>query len=193
MGYWHTNSVPDILEENYIPLSTQSQASTPVIPSEPEGSKGKGKRNSEGLITAKRWTPIATQRNKKPQNSASMQVKPTLSTCTGKITVINPVVTYKGKLPKSADNKFVQGTVKGRYPNNIKFFDCLQTLICHLYNSETLASKRTNQRTENAFPEPEHLEEETLGPVVDGKTLREILPTLPCKIWINFFSSTNSS
>ncbi|MBW0548955.1 hypothetical protein O181_088670, partial [Austropuccinia psidii MF-1] len=89
--YWHKNSVPDILEENYILLEIQSQANTPVTPSEPEGSKGKGKRHSEGLITAKKWTPIATWRNRKPQTSSSIQGKPTLTTCTGKITIINPV------------------------------------------------------------------------------------------------------
>ncbi|MBW0548795.1 hypothetical protein O181_088510 [Austropuccinia psidii MF-1] len=53
----------------------------------------------------------------------------------------------------------------------------MQTLICHLYTSENLASKRTNQRTEKACPEPEDLEEDTLDTVVDGK--REIIPTLP--------------
>ncbi|MBW0572941.1 hypothetical protein O181_112656, partial [Austropuccinia psidii MF-1] len=100
------------VEEKYIPLETKSQANTPVTHSEPESSKGKGKRHSEGLITSKKGTPIATQRNRKPQSSASIQGKPTLTTCTGKITIINPVVTSKGKLPKSADNKFVQGTVK---------------------------------------------------------------------------------
>ncbi|MBW0588209.1 hypothetical protein O181_127924, partial [Austropuccinia psidii MF-1] len=56
--------------------------------------------------------PIATQRNRKPQNSASIQGKPTLTACTGKITVINPVVTFKGELPKAEENKFLQGTVK---------------------------------------------------------------------------------
>ncbi|MBW0544539.1 hypothetical protein O181_084254, partial [Austropuccinia psidii MF-1] len=111
-------------EENYIPLETQSQANTPVTPSEPEGSKGKGKRHSGGLITAKKWTPIATQRSRKPQNSASIQV------------------------------------------------------ICHLYTSETLASKGTSQRTEKAFPEPEDLEEDTLDTVVDGKAMRGIISTL---------------
>ncbi|MBW0542984.1 hypothetical protein O181_082699 [Austropuccinia psidii MF-1] len=124
----------DSVEENYIPLETQSQDNTPVTPSEPEGSKGKGKRHNEGLITAKKRTPIATQRNRKPQNSASIKGKPTLTTCTGKITIINPVVTSKRKLPKSADNIFVQGTFKG-----------------------------TNQRTEMACPEPEDLEEDTLN------------------------------
>ncbi|MBW0570807.1 hypothetical protein O181_110522, partial [Austropuccinia psidii MF-1] len=143
-------------EENYIPLETQSQANTPVTPSEPEGSKGKGKRYSEGLIKAKKWTPIATQRNRKPQKSASIQGKPTVTTCTGKIIIINPVVTSKGKLPKSAESKFVQGTVK-----------------------ENLASKGTNQRTEKACPEPEDVEEDTLDTVVDGNTLREVIPTLP--------------
>ncbi|MBW0487241.1 hypothetical protein O181_026956 [Austropuccinia psidii MF-1] len=123
---------------------------------------GKGKRHSEGLITAKRWTPIATQRNRKPQNYASTQGKPTLTTCTGNITVINPVVTSKGKLPKAADNKFVQGTVK-----------------------ETFISKCTSQRTEKACPEPEDLEEDTLDTVVDGKTLREIIPTLPFTFQFN--------
>ncbi|MBW0498301.1 hypothetical protein O181_038016 [Austropuccinia psidii MF-1] len=63
------------LEENYISLEIQSQAITPVTPSEPEGRKGKGKRHR-------------------------------------KITVINPVVTSKGKFPKAADNKSVEGTVK---------------------------------------------------------------------------------
>ncbi|MBW0518594.1 hypothetical protein O181_058309 [Austropuccinia psidii MF-1] len=110
----------DSVEENFIPLEPQSQGSAPVIPSEPE-SKGKGKRHSERLITAKTWTPIATQRIRKPQTSASIQGKPTLRTCTGKITVIAAVVTFKGKLLKSVDNKFVQGTVNGRYANKIKF------------------------------------------------------------------------
>ncbi|MBW0534593.1 hypothetical protein O181_074308 [Austropuccinia psidii MF-1] len=58
------------------------------------------------------WTPIATQRNRKPQNSASIQGKNTLTNFTGKITIINPVVTSKGKFPKAAENIFVQGTVK---------------------------------------------------------------------------------
>ncbi|MBW0558258.1 hypothetical protein O181_097973 [Austropuccinia psidii MF-1] len=80
--------------------------------------------------------------NGKPQNSATIQGKPTLTTCTGKITIINPVVTSKVKFPKSAGNKFVQGTVK-----------------------ETLASKGTNQRTDKACPEPEDLAEDTLDTV----------------------------
>ncbi|MBW0484955.1 hypothetical protein O181_024670 [Austropuccinia psidii MF-1] len=62
------------MEENYTPLETQSEKNRSVTPSEPEGSKGKGKRHREGLITANKWTPIATQRNRKPQNSASIQV-----------------------------------------------------------------------------------------------------------------------
>ncbi|MBW0473000.1 hypothetical protein O181_012715 [Austropuccinia psidii MF-1] len=160
--YWHTNSVPDILEENYIPLETQSQPNTPLTPSEPDSSNEKGKRHSEGLITAKKWTPIATQRNRKPQNSASIQGKSSLTTWAGKITIINPVVTSKGKLPKSADNKFVQGTVK-----------------------ETLASKGTYQRTEKACSEPEDLEEDPLDTVVDSKTLRKIIPTLPFTFQLN--------
>ncbi|MBW0548964.1 hypothetical protein O181_088679, partial [Austropuccinia psidii MF-1] len=126
-------------EENYIPLETQSQANTPVTPSEPEGSKGKGETHSEGLITEKKWTPIATQRRRKPRNLASIQGKPILTAFTGKISIINPVVTSKGKFPKSADNKSLQGTVK-----------------------ETLASRGTNQRTERACPEPE---EDTLDAV----------------------------
>ncbi|MBW0561736.1 hypothetical protein O181_101451 [Austropuccinia psidii MF-1] len=109
------------MEENYIPLETQSQANTPVTPSEPEGQKGKGKRHSEGLITAKRWTSIGTQRNSKPQKSASIQGKPTLTTCTVKMTIINPVITSKGKFPKSEDNKFVQGTVKAVHLRNHGF------------------------------------------------------------------------
>ncbi|MBW0564622.1 hypothetical protein O181_104337 [Austropuccinia psidii MF-1] len=143
------------LLEDYIPVETQSQANTQVTPSEREGSKGKGKRHSEGLITEKKWTPIDTQRSRKPQNSASIEGKPTPTVCTGKITIINPVLTSKVKFPKSADSKFVQGTVK-----------------------ETLASRKTNHRTEKACPEPEDLEEDILDTVVHGKTLREIIPTL---------------
>ncbi|MBW0530682.1 hypothetical protein O181_070397 [Austropuccinia psidii MF-1] len=152
----------NFVEENYIPIETQSQANRPVTPSEPEGSNHKGKRHSEGLIKAKTWTPIATQRNRKLQNFASIQGKPTLTTCTGKITVINPAVPSKGKLPKAADNRFVQGTVK-----------------------DTLVSKGTSKRTEKAFTEPEDLEEDTLDTVVDGKALREIIPTLPFKFQFN--------
>ncbi|MBW0480186.1 hypothetical protein O181_019901 [Austropuccinia psidii MF-1] len=91
-------------------------------------------------------------------NSASIQGKPTLTTCIGKLTVINPVVTSKGKFPKEADKEFVQ---------------------------ETLASKGTCQRTEKAFPEPEDLEEDTLGTVANGKALREIIPTLPFTFQFN--------
>ncbi|MBW0491564.1 hypothetical protein O181_031279 [Austropuccinia psidii MF-1] len=88
--------------------------------------------------------------------------KPTLTACKGKITILNPVVTSKGKFPKSEDNKFVQGTVK-----------------------ETLAFKGTNQRTKKAIPEPEGLEDNTLDTVVDGQTLREIIPTLPFTFQFN--------
>ncbi|MBW0569991.1 hypothetical protein O181_109706 [Austropuccinia psidii MF-1] len=107
-------------------------------------------------------TPISTQRSRKTQKSASMHGNPTLTAGTGKITIINPVVSSKGKLPKSADNKFVQGTVK-----------------------ETLASKGTNQRTGKACTEPEDLEEDTLDIVVDGKTPMEIIPTLPFTFQFN--------
>ncbi|MBW0561272.1 hypothetical protein O181_100987, partial [Austropuccinia psidii MF-1] len=79
-----------------------------------------------------------------------------------KIRIINPVVTSKGKFPKSADNKFVQGTVK-----------------------EILTSKGTNQRTEKICPEPEDLKEDTLDTVVDGKTRREIISTLPFTLQFN--------
>ncbi|MBW0464388.1 hypothetical protein O181_004103 [Austropuccinia psidii MF-1] len=152
----------DSVKENYIPLVTQAQANTPVAPSEAEGSKGKGKRDSEGLIKAKRWKPMGTKRNRKPLSSASMKGKPTLTTCTGKITVINPVVTCKGKLPKAVDSELVQSTGK-----------------------ETLAYKGTSQRTEKACPEPEDLVEDTLVTVVDGKKLREIKTTLPFTFQFN--------
>ncbi|MBW0483223.1 hypothetical protein O181_022938 [Austropuccinia psidii MF-1] len=102
------------------------------------------------------WTQISTQTSRKPQISASIQGKPTLITCTGKITIVHPVLTSKGKFPKEVDKTFVQGTVKG-----------------------TLETQGTSQRTEKACPEPEDLEEDTLDTVVDGKTLREIIPTLP--------------
>ncbi|MBW0563889.1 hypothetical protein O181_103604 [Austropuccinia psidii MF-1] len=148
--------LPTIMEENYIPLETQSQADKEVTPSKPEGSKLKGKRHSEGLITANNWTPISTQMNRKPRNAASIQGKITLTTCTGKITIINLVVTSKGKLPKAVGTKFVQGTFKG-----------------------------TSQRIEKAFPEPQDLEEDTLDTVADGKTLREVIQTLTFTLQFN--------
>ncbi|MBW0471199.1 hypothetical protein O181_010914 [Austropuccinia psidii MF-1] len=40
---------------------------------EPESSKGKGKKQSKSLITTKKWTPISTQMSRKPQNSESIQ------------------------------------------------------------------------------------------------------------------------
>ncbi|MBW0574410.1 hypothetical protein O181_114125, partial [Austropuccinia psidii MF-1] len=123
---------------------------------------GKEKRHRKGLITAKTWTPIATQRNRKPQNSESIEGKPTLTTCTQNITVINPVVTSNGKLLKAVENNFIQGTV-----------------------NESLVSKSTSQRKGKAFPEPEDLEEDTLDTVVDCKTLREIITTLPFPFQFN--------
>ncbi|MBW0575514.1 hypothetical protein O181_115229 [Austropuccinia psidii MF-1] len=42
-----------------------------------------------------------------------------------------------------------------------------------------LESQGTSQWTEEAPSEPEYLEEHTLDTVVDSKTLREIIPTLP--------------
>ncbi|MBW0566642.1 hypothetical protein O181_106357 [Austropuccinia psidii MF-1] len=67
--------------------------------------KGKGKKNSESIIKTKKWTPIATQRPRKPWNSASIQGEPILITCTGRITVINPVVASKGKFPKAVEHR----------------------------------------------------------------------------------------
>ncbi|MBW0482327.1 hypothetical protein O181_022042 [Austropuccinia psidii MF-1] len=132
----------DSVEKNYIPLETLSQANIPVTPSEPECSKGKGKRHGESLITAKKWTPIATQRSRKPRNSESMQGKPILTTCTAKINIINQAATCKGKFPTSADRKFVQGTVK-----------------------ETLPSKETIQTTKKACSEAQDLEQDNLDTV----------------------------
>ncbi|MBW0519403.1 hypothetical protein O181_059118 [Austropuccinia psidii MF-1] len=80
----------------------------------PKSADNKFEQGSTKGKYPKRWKPIATKRNIKPQNSASIQGKPTLTTSTGNITVINPVVTSKGKFPKAEDKKFVQGTVKGK-------------------------------------------------------------------------------
>ncbi|MBW0574590.1 hypothetical protein O181_114305 [Austropuccinia psidii MF-1] len=44
---------------------------------------------------------------------------------------------------------------------------------------ETLESQGTSQRTDKACPEPDDLEEDILDTLVDGKTWREIIPTLP--------------
>ncbi|MBW0536350.1 hypothetical protein O181_076065 [Austropuccinia psidii MF-1] len=57
--------------------------------------------------------------------------------------------------------------------------------MCHLFASGTLASKGANQRTQKACQEPEDLEEDTLDTVVDGKKLREIIPTLPFTFQFN--------
>ncbi|MBW0473340.1 hypothetical protein O181_013055 [Austropuccinia psidii MF-1] len=181
---YNCNYCNTTVEENYIPLETQSQANTPVTLSEPEVSKGKGKRHSEGLITEKKWTPIATQRNRKTQNSASIQGKPTLTTCTGKITIINPAVTSKGKFSKAINSKFVKGTVKGKYPKNIKFL----TSCKHRYvtcKPQRPWFPKAPARGQKACPEPEYLEEDTLDTVVDGKTWREIIPTLPSTFQLN--------
>ncbi|MBW0489649.1 hypothetical protein O181_029364 [Austropuccinia psidii MF-1] len=134
----------------------------PVEPSDTEGNKGKGERHSESLITTKKWTHISTQRSKKPQASASIQGKPTLITCTGKITVINLAVTSKGKLPKEVVKNFLQGTVKG-----------------------TLESQETSPSTDKTCSEPEDQELDTLDTVVDGKTLRKKIPTLPLTFKFN--------
>ncbi|MBW0499836.1 hypothetical protein O181_039551 [Austropuccinia psidii MF-1] len=49
----------------------------------------------------------------------------------------------------------------------------------------TLESQGTSQKTEKACPEPEDLEEDTLDTVIDGKTLREMIPTLPFTLQLN--------
>ncbi|MBW0483096.1 hypothetical protein O181_022811 [Austropuccinia psidii MF-1] len=85
-----------------------------------------------------------------------MQGKPTLITCTGKIKVIIPVVTYKGKFPKAVEKKFLQGTFKG-----------------------ILESQETSQRTDKDCLALEDQELDTLDTIVGCKTLREIIPTLP--------------
>ncbi|MBW0473521.1 hypothetical protein O181_013236 [Austropuccinia psidii MF-1] len=135
---------------------------TPVIPSDTEGNKHNGERCSEGIITTKKWTPISTQRARKPQSSASIQGKPTLITCIEQITIINPVVTSKGKFPKAVNKKSVQGTVKG-----------------------ILESQGPNQRTDKDCSETEEQGLDTLDTIVDGKTLKEIILTLPFTFQFN--------
>ncbi|MBW0571813.1 hypothetical protein O181_111528 [Austropuccinia psidii MF-1] len=54
-----------------------------------------------------------------------------------------------------------------------------------LYTSGTTESQGTSQRTEKACSGPEDLEEDTLDTVVDGKSLREIIPTLPFTFQFN--------
>ncbi|MBW0462180.1 hypothetical protein O181_001895 [Austropuccinia psidii MF-1] len=138
------------MEENFIPLETQSQDKTPVATLDIEGKKGKGKRHSESLITSKKWIPSATKRTRKPQISASIQGKTALINYTGMINKIKPVVTFKGKFPKAVDNKFVQGTVKG-----------------------ILESQRTSQRTDKDCLE---LADQCLDTGVDSRKLRKSQP-----------------
>ncbi|MBW0519455.1 hypothetical protein O181_059170 [Austropuccinia psidii MF-1] len=54
-----------------------------------------------------------------------------------------------------------------------------------MYTSGTLESHGTSQRIEKACPEPEDLEVAPLDTVVDGKTLMEIIPTLPLAFSFN--------
>ncbi|MBW0480990.1 hypothetical protein O181_020705 [Austropuccinia psidii MF-1] len=148
------------MEETFVPLHTKSQDNPPVTPSETNNmQKGKGKRNSESLRPAKNWTPIATQRLRKPCDCPSIQGEPAFMTCTVKITLINPVVISKCKFPKAEEHKFVKRTVK-----------------------ETFASQGTSQRKEKNFSEPEY---QGLGSMVNGKTLREIKPRPPLTFKFN--------
>ncbi|MBW0520348.1 hypothetical protein O181_060063 [Austropuccinia psidii MF-1] len=125
------------------------------------------------------WKPISTQRNIRAQNSASIQGQPNLPTCTGNITIINPVVTSKGKLPKAVDRKFGQGPLKGKYPKNIELLTACKHLYVTFTPQKPWLKKETSQRIEKACPEPEDLEENIVDTVVDGKKLREIIPPLP--------------
>ncbi|MBW0496862.1 hypothetical protein O181_036577, partial [Austropuccinia psidii MF-1] len=52
-------------------------------------------------------------------------------------------------------------------------------------NLTSLVSQGTSPRTEKAFSGPEDLEEDILGTVGDGKTLRKIIPTLPFTFQLN--------
>ncbi|MBW0475768.1 hypothetical protein O181_015483 [Austropuccinia psidii MF-1] len=138
--------------------------------------KGKGKRHSENLINRKNWKPIDTQKTRKPEDSASRHGKKTLINCTRKITISNTAVTSKEKFTKAAAKKLIQGTVKGKYPKKRNVFDFLKTLICPLYNSGTLESQETSQRTDQDCSKPN---DQGLDSIVDGRTLREIIPMLP--------------
>ncbi|MBW0552325.1 hypothetical protein O181_092040 [Austropuccinia psidii MF-1] len=51
--------------------------------------------------------------------------------------------------------------------------------------SGILESQGNSQRIEKACLEPEDMEEDTLDKVVDGKTLREIIPTLSFTLQFN--------
>ncbi|MBW0524162.1 hypothetical protein O181_063877 [Austropuccinia psidii MF-1] len=84
--------------------------------------KGKEKREMELLITEKKWTPIAPHRARKPQNSSSIQGKPTLITYTVDLTVIKPDVASQVRFPKALEHKFVQIKVKAKHPSNKKLF-----------------------------------------------------------------------
>ncbi|MBW0476947.1 hypothetical protein O181_016662 [Austropuccinia psidii MF-1] len=97
------------MEDRLIPLEAESQENPQVTPSDTgHMQKGKWKRNIESPTTTKKWTPISTKRPIKSQTSASIHGQPTLITCTGKITVINPVKTSKVKLPKPSEHNFEQ-------------------------------------------------------------------------------------
>ncbi|MBW0564210.1 hypothetical protein O181_103925 [Austropuccinia psidii MF-1] len=57
--------------------------------------------------------------------------------------------------------------------------------MCPLYTSRTLESQVTSQRTDKNYSEPEDQEQDTFNTVVDGKPLKEIIPTLPFTIQFN--------
>ncbi|MBW0567276.1 hypothetical protein O181_106991 [Austropuccinia psidii MF-1] len=85
-----------------------------------------------------------------------MQDKPILTACTGKITVMNPVLISKGKLPRAGEKRFVQGPLKG-----------------------------ISQRTDQDCSESEDRGIDTKDIIIDGRTLREIIPTLPFTLQLN--------
>ncbi|MBW0468156.1 hypothetical protein O181_007871 [Austropuccinia psidii MF-1] len=86
-----------MVQESFIQLEAKSQCHIPVATSDTDHMQIEiGKRNIESPITAKKWTPISTQRTRKPHLSASVQDKPALVACKGEISIIKPYVAFEG-------------------------------------------------------------------------------------------------
>ncbi|MBW0475593.1 hypothetical protein O181_015308 [Austropuccinia psidii MF-1] len=75
-----------------------------------------------------------------------------LITCEGKFTIINPVGISKGKFPKAAEHKSVQGAVK------------------------VLESQGTSKRKDKHCSKPQ---DQGLDTIVDSRKLSEVIPMLP--------------
>ncbi|MBW0547600.1 hypothetical protein O181_087315 [Austropuccinia psidii MF-1] len=184
------------MKDNFKPLTTQLQGNPAVTPSDTyHVQKGKGDRNNNFLIKPKKWTPISTQRARKPQNSASIQGKPPLIASTGRITVINPVLNYEGEFPKAVEQKFVQRKVKGKYLKNTKLLTntMFSVQLRDLGVSRNQPENRKGLLISRRPRFEQHGEwQDTKGDFYPSNSTNTSKMRTG-QIWIKYFSSTNPS